>query len=476
MKKFNIITILFSISLMAWAQTPLQYHCTYGFTYEMSQQESWGHHKPVILSVTPLSSAAEAGLKPNDIIEKINDNNTEGEKLEVVDEWMHDVNEDQIRLTFSNLNVKNKEVTLTKKCAYSNRITEKDLASSYAFYSLEDIQKRSFVCPFRTTMSTEEDILNYKTFSFGNSSNDNMELENTINQNIRAALEEKGLEFTSSNPDLIIHTYYSYNYNQNYRPNEGKKLSVACRYNVHTKKMEYLPIYDDPAVSLNQAEYSLKLGIRLVDYKKSTPTNLIVVWESESNEFLKSNYGMDNYCKFHIPLIMMQFPFAKTKESAKFLYQSLRYNSTGINYNLDDMETILLVDDNSPAYNAGIRKDDKIEKINNIKFDTSLEKAEEKYKQFIYNTFEFRDFKTLFTNAYGFERCAYWDKLKYPEIAEAFKSPVYQTTFAYLFNFQPFINPSGTNVVSFNIKRGKEKFQYNVWPQIKHEESFETIR
>lgn len=476
MKKFNIITFFLGISFYLFAQNTLQYHCTYGFTYEMSQQESWGYHKPVILSVIPLSSADEAGLKPNDIIEKINGNITEGQKLEVVDEWMHDVNEDVITITISNLKVKNREVSLTKKCTFSNRIGEKELASSFAFYSLEDVQKRSFICPFRTTFSITENILNYQTFGFGNSSNKNIELENTINQNVKLALEDKGLKFTTTNPDLMIHTYYSYNYNQNYRSNDEKKLPLACRYNVTKQRMEYLPIYDDPNISFNQAEYSLKLGIRLVDYKKSTPTNLVVVWECESNEFLKDNYGIDNYSKFHIPLMMMQFPFAKNQESAKYLYQSLKYNYTGINYDLDNMESIIQVEENSPAFNAGIQNKDKIEKINAKQIEKDLRKSEEKYKQFIYNTFEFRDPRTTFTNAYGFERCAYWDKLKYPEINEAFNMSIYQTVFSYLFNFEPFINPSGTNVVSFQIKRGKERLQYNVWPQIKTEISFETIR
>ncbi|MDH8702132.1 hypothetical protein M2138_001492 [Dysgonomonadaceae bacterium PH5-43] len=477
MKRYNILLLFVCLAISAFSQADLQYHCTYGFTYEMSQQESWGYQKPVILSVYPMSAADEAGMQPNDIIEYINDRPTKGEKLEIIDEWMHDVNEDVIKITFSNLKEKNKTATLTKQCMFSNIITEKDIASSFAFYSLEDIQTRSFVCPFRTTTNTKEDIISYKTFNFYNTSNDNIELENTIRQSIKTALEDKGLTFSNNNPDLIIYSYYSYNDNQNYRANESnKRLKTACRYNVITNKMEEMPIYDDASVSNNQAAYTLNLGIRLVDTKQSTPTNLVIVWECEANELLKSNYGMDNYCKVHIPLMFKQFPFAKTKEYAKFLYTQMKYNYSGINYDINNLEKIIKVDDNSPAYNSGIRTGDRIEKVNSIKFEKKKKEIDERYKQFIYNTLEFRDFRTMYTNSYGFEKCAYWDKLKYPQVAEVFRSNMYLTQFSYLFYFEPFINPSETNVITFNIKREKEKLQFKVWPVVKQEQSFETIR
>lgn len=476
MKKFTIFIVLLFFSIITFSQSPLWYHCTYGFTYEMSQQESWGHHKPVILSVSPLSSAAEAGLQPNDIIETINGNMTKGEKLEIIDEWMHDANEDVLQVTISNLKEQNRNVTLHKKCSFSNMVSEKDLASSYAFYSLEDIQKRSFVCPFRTTFNADLDIVSYKTFGYDKTNNENVALDNIIIDQIVNSLQDKGLIYTNDNPEMVIRIYYSYNHNQNYRSNEQKeKLPIACRYNVKTKKMEYLPIYDMPSLSTNQAPYSLKLGIQLID-NKSNYGNRKIIWECESNEFLNENYGMENYSKFHIPLMMMQFPFAKTKDSAKFFFQSLRYNYTGINYNLNDMEKIISVEENSPAAKAGLRTGDKIEKINKIRLEKDQSKAEEIYRRFVYNSFEYRDLKTQFVNAYGFEKCAYWDKLKYTEISKTFKMPEYEATFSYLFYFEPFINPSGSNVVNFNIKREKEKLEFSIWPSIKIEESFETIR
>jgi hypothetical protein len=174
--------------------------------------------------------------------------------------------------------------------------------------------------------------------------------------------------------------------------------------------------------------------------------------------------------------MMMQYPFAKTDGEAKFLLQRFKYNYTGINYNLDNLEYIFSVDDESPAAKGGIREGDWVKKINDIQTNDNLVDAEEKYKNFIYKTFDLRDLKTLFTNAYGFTRCAYWDKLKYAQIAEIFKKPDFQATFAYLFYFEPFINLSRTNIVAFDIQREKEKIRFSIQPEIKYEETFETVR
>jgi hypothetical protein len=464
-------------SVHLFSQTDIIYYCTYGFTYEISQQESWGYHKPVILSVFPSSSAAQARLQPDDIIEEINGMSTREESIEEIDEWMHDINTDELSLTVFNLKGTRNNVKVVKKCTYNNIITEKDLASSHAFYSLEDIQKRSFVCPFRTITRPTVNLFSYKTFGFDQADENKKELENGINESIRKVLESKGLVYKNNNPDLIVQTYYSHKPNLNYKPrSNGGKTSVACRYNVHSKTMEYLPVYESSSTISSQAEYTLRLGIQLVDKLESTPDNLVVVWECEANEFTKTGYSLEDYAGFHIPLMMMQYPFAKTDGYAKFLFQRFKYNYTGINYNLDNLEYVFSVDAQSPAANGGIREGDWVKKINDIKTNGNPVDAEEKYKDFIYKTFNLRDSKTLFTNAYGFAWCAYWEKLKYAQIEEIFKEPDFQTTFAYLFYFEPFINLSGTNIVAFDIQREKQKIRVNIQPEIKYEETFETVR
>ena len=483
MRIFLFVLLLLGSISTGFSQDQLSYSCSYGFTYELSQQKSYGYNQPVILSIIPGTSAADAGLQPSDIIVKINGQTTKDSIVDKIDEWMHDIYLNEVTLTISNLKELEKQVTVKKKCSYSNVISEKDLAGTHAFYSLENAQKRIFVCPFKTTIDPKSDLLSYRTFGFSKINEQYYELETAINEAIKKELQNKGLIYSEKNPDLPIYTYYSYSPNPNYRSSMTKqKLPNVSRYNVHTKKMQYLPILDDPIHAAAQAEYTLSLGIRFTDRAQSIANNsrqLNVVWECEANDFLRqSNYGLNDYAQFHIPLMLMQYPFVKNRDSAKFNYSIYNYNYTGLYYDLNDMTHIIDIDADSPAARAGIKKGDHISKINTVEFSESTRVADLRYKVFIAETMNLRDWNTQFSNAYGFSQCAYWDKSKYPQIVKAFKNPEYLSVFSYLFYFEPYINPSKRNIVTFNIKRGKnqQKYFYRVLPDIRTEISFETAK
>jgi hypothetical protein len=236
--------------------------------------------------------------------------------------------------------------------------------------------------------------------------------------------------------------------------------------------MENLPIYYNPLIHSNQAEFFLTLGIRVVDTKKSDNGGL--VWECEANELLQSYYSLDDYSKLHIPLMFMQYPYPKSTDVARFFYGRSRYNYTGIQFNMDNMKEIVSIDPSSPAAQVDIQPGDVIEKINGIKFNNNTKSADSNYKQFILKTMHLRDQKTQFTNADGFTRCMYWGKLNQAQIYDTFRKPEFSAAFSYLFYFEPYINLSGTNIVSFNIARGKHKSEIKVKPVIVEEEVFEN--
>jgi hypothetical protein len=474
MKKVIILLFFIGSCFCGFAQE-LSYLCSYGFTFDISQQKNWGYQKPIILSVTPGSSAAKAGIRPYDIIEKIDDVSTENLPLDKVHELMHDVYKDQSILTISNL-AGMKNVIVDKSCTFSHVIPEKELASSFAFYSLENIQKRSFTCPFTTSTDTTLNLLAYRTFAFTKLDENYIALENAINESLQMNLAEKGLIYQAYNPDIIIQTYYSYIPNPNYDQRNNNNLPGANRYNLNTKKMQELPIIDVLFHSSRQAPFILSLGLRFVDRKKSTPNKPVIIWECEATEYLKNTYSLEDYAKFHLPLMLVQFPYVQTKDVAKFAYNSYKYNYTGINYNLNNREHIIDVDINSPADKVGIKRGDVVRKINNIQMVANPKDAEDRYRLFIFNTMGLRDSTTQFMNIYGFARCAYWDEMKYTEIAETFKNKDYFNTFSYLFYFEPYINPTKRNIVSFDLKRGRKKMKVNIRPEVRYEESLELIR
>ena len=472
MKRLVFLLTFLSSCLIAFSQTEPKMVCQYGFTFEISTQKNWGYLQPVVTSVIPNTSADAAGIRTDDIIEKIGDKPTAGENIETIMSRLQESNE-QIQLTVSNLKGSNQSRTLDRYCYYNTSLSERDLASVYSFYSLEDVQTHAFTCPFKTLVNQENNLILYTTFGFAAPDPENQALDRTINAVIRKSLEQKGLKYSDKNPDLIVQTHYSHTPNPNFRNSLNvDKYPVACRYNVNTKSMENLPIYYNPLIQTNQAKYFLKLGIQLIDNKKKNKNT--VVWECEANEFLKSDYSIADYAEFHIPMMFMQYPYPKSTEVAPFYYSRSRYNYTGIHYNMDNLNEVTEVDPSSPAEKAGIQPGDIIEKINGIKFVSKAKKADNNYKQFIYKTLPFRDPTTQFTNAEGFTRCMYWDKMQYAQIQDEFRKPEYSTVFSYLFYFQPYINLSGTNIVDFSIVRDRQKETVKVKPLIVSEEIVEN--
>ena len=470
MKRVICFLTFLSLCFTVFSQTESKTVCQYGFTFEVSMQKNWGYLQPVVLSVTPNTSANAAGLYVNDIIEKINDTPTKGENIETIINWLHNNSTETIQLTISNLKENHQNRTLTKDCRLNYSISEKDLASIYSFYSLEDVQTRAFTCPFKTSVNPENDLILYTSFAFANPDINNLTLDKTINDVIQKCLEQKGLKYSEKNPDLIVRTYYSHAANPNFRSNaQADKLPVECRYNVNTNSMENLPIYYNPLINPNQAKFLLKLGIQLIDNKKK---NNLPVWECEANELLQSNYLLDDYAKFHIPLMFMQYPYPKTLETAQFYYSRSRFNFTGINFNMNNLKEISEVAPSSPAERAGLKEGDIIEKINGIKIINNTKTADHNYKQFIYKTMRFRNPDTQFTNAEGFTRCMYWNKMNYASIQDEIRKPEFSTAYSYLFYFEPYINLSGTNIINLSIKRGNQNAEAKIRPVIYSEEVF----
>lgn len=72
MKRVILSTLLLFAIFTGFAQNKNGSICRLGFTYDISKSENWGKNKPVIMGITPYSSAEQAGLKQSDVIEQIN--------------------------------------------------------------------------------------------------------------------------------------------------------------------------------------------------------------------------------------------------------------------------------------------------------------------------------------------------------------------------------------------------------------------
>jgi len=465
MKKKFLVIVFSIIFVTTYAQ---EITCRYGFSYEISNSQNWGKNLPVITSVYPNSPAERAGLKPFDIIEAVEGAPINEEELDDIHLFLNPEGLQLIELTIKNIGEDSHKVKINKECKSIFALSESQLATAFGMYAVEDTHDQLFSCPFVTTQTKDSvDFSQFKSFDFSGVDNGQPELAKKINELIRKELMNRGLQYNPVNPDLLVHIYYSFNKNLNFRPKTIKddETGYVYRYDTGRNRMAKLPFLPPNTIE-TEAEYILKFGFRLEDRKLARGR---IIWECEANEMLNELYSLEDFAFIHIPLMCMQYPYVKYGRNVQFRLSKKKYNYTGLNYSIDNISEIVSVDPYSPAANSGIRPLDKLDAINEKRMDRSSKQFTSAYRQFIVNTLKYRDYSTRFTDANGFPDCMYWDTLKYPLIVKEFDNKKNLTAFSYLFNYAPFINSSGNTTCSFKLRRNKEKLEFIIRPEIRAE-------
>ena len=447
--------------------------CRLGFNYDISKNRNWGYQQLVVTKVYPYSSAESAGLKSFDIIESIHDMNVNTLSSEEIDQLLNPIGQSEVLLTVKNLSHGSRQILIKKDCKKRNAITEDQLASAFAMYSLETTREQDFTCPFKTNVTTDSVSFDqFKTFAFSPIDENNRKLEEHINESIENELSKKGLTLDNVQPDLLIQTYYYFDKNPNYAG--ANRLVVQketiYRYNSVRQAIEQFPFLPTSA-SESEAAYLLQFGVRLIDQKLEPGR---ILWECEANEMMETAYALDDYAQIHVPLMFMQYPYTKYNRNVPYRVSLKSYNYTGISYDIDHLDRVIEVKRDAPAYAAGIRARDVIERIGRHRMNHTPEEFSSAYKQFITKTLGYRDPKSLFTDANGFPYCMTWDVFKYPQVVDALEEPDNLGAFSYLYYFTPYVNPSGNNACVFRIKRGKEKKEIIVRPTIRTEMTIEV--
>ncbi|MDR2679258.1 MAG: DUF4136 domain-containing protein [Tannerella sp.] len=448
--------------------------CRYGFSYEISNDPHWGLNKPVITSVYPNSPAERAGIKPYDIIEAVEGVPVTENVLDDIYLFLNPEGKDVVELTIKNFVNDGHKIKVKKECKSIHSLSEEQLATAFAMYAVEYTHERLFSCPFATSRTKDEiDFSVFKSFDFIGGNDNQPELAKKMNDLIKQELMKRNMVYDPVNPDIMIQIRYSFNKNPNYKPKTPKKTekeakpeeNYVYRYDVTRDRMMKFPFLPPDAVETD-AEYILKLGFRFEDNKLKKGR---VIWECEANEFLNAAYSLENFAFTHIPLMCMQFPYMKYGRNVQFRLSKKKYNYTGINYSIENISEIASVDPHSPAANAGILPLDKIDAIEDRRMDRTSQQFTSAYRQFLFHTLKLRNESTRFTDANGFPDCMYWDELKYPQVAKEFDNRKNLTAFSYLFKYAPFINPAGNNTCAFKIRRGKEKLEFILRPEIRTE-------
>ena len=444
--------------------------CRAGFAFEISNNPNWGNGEPVIINITPGSPAEKAGLKLNDIILEVNKKGTYLKPHHTIKAWMLDNDKSDIEISIRNLETDFRTISFEKDCRSRNGIDESKLASVFSFYSLEDVQDRTFHIPMKITTNPKAIYSDYRTFDFAPVSEGTPAIDARISAIFERMLKKRGLKRVTDDPDFIIQTFYSYQNNPAYQSGsqtQKEEEATNWRFNIESNRMVKLPLYSPiEVVDNNKVPYFLEFGYRFYDRKYINPGEMVQIWECEVKERVKSNYGLESYLETNLPLILLKYPYPGSMNLATYEVNFLQYNYTGINYNIDNISVVAYVDPKSPAAEAGIKSGDVIKSIQGVKLDTNLKALTNSYRKFINETMDLRNPSTRYTDTNGYKDCMFWEVGEYNQVSKMLNKKSYRTAFTYLFNFNQYIDWDKPRTLSIEIDRNKDRMHFELTPGV----------
>lgn len=468
MKRISIIFLFMSMVFGSMKAQSQQTYRDVGLLIEMSNNPNWGYGEPVVTYVEPYSAADKAGLKRGDIIMEINGSATYLRDLATVANWLTQGVDSEINLTMRNVNTYFKEVPLQGNLKRTNSLSESDLASKFAFYSLENTNDRTFTLPLKVDPNSDVDFSDFHTFDFIDDNANDVELDSYINSQVEKALIARGLVRSPSNPDMLVQSYYSYQPNIKYNTSSRAKNQKTWRYDMENQAMVQVPFLspEDPNHQ-TKGQYILELGIRLFDNREeSEDGKMTQIWDGKTSEYLTEAYDIKEYARIHTPLMLLKYPYSAPQTNVKYIVSFKKNNYTGLNFDSKDLKTITSVDKNSPADLAGIQKGDVVQKINNTSFKYNKEEMENGYNRFIIESMPLRNPKTRFIDANGFPDCMYWSPNRYKEVSDLFKKESYYVpAFSYLYDFQKYVSTTPARTLNIEVKSGGRKKSVQVIPE-----------
>lgn len=467
------ISLLFAYMLMSVIAVAQSYRttCQLGFTFEISQNPNWGQYEPVVTSVTPGSPAEQAGLEVNDVILEINGNGTYLKPAETLLAWF-DMDSHRVNIGIRNFTATFKSLSFDKDCRHPNAIYEPQLAPVFAFYSLEDVQDRTFTMPVTTKSFSDTPFFSYRKFAFMSSNFETEEIDNRINNIFIRAFKEIGLEYDPYNPDFYVQTYYSYESNPLYKHNSPTYGSYqpVWRFDLRHNRMVKVPVYNaaEP-VRVDDIMYQLEFGYRLYDARLANEKEASLVWESEVRERVSGNYGLLDYLELNLPLMLRKFPYPGKTNSATFQLNYIKYNYTGIGFDMNDLKTVVDVRSGSPAQRAGILPGDVITRIQDkaVRHRNATSLTQD-YRRFMAETMDFRDTSTRYTDGNGFRNAMLWNVSDYGKVYEAISdNRRYNTIFSYLFNFNQYVDWYTPSTISVEVRRDRQRLNFELQPEVR---------
>lgn len=430
--------------------------CRYGLYYRVGASQSLTKAQPVLTAVEPYSSAAVGGLRAGDVIRSIDGVPTLGLSSHQVSElFVRPVVEHLIKIY--RLGEGEKTLILRPECKAPEALTERELARAFADFSPQDQQRIHLNYPFVYYAEPGVAITGYRTFAFAQAAPETAETTSGLYTEISRLLQQRGLTPDGAHPDLIVSVSYAL------QPaaagmRVGGEQKQSMRYLPSLGQVGALPIYP-PSLGV-QGEYTLQLRVQLA--LASQPDHIL--WSCESRDQLSDAMTIPDYAASVLPLMLQAFPYAPTATPAGYTISSSRYLYTGIQYDSRDLSRVVDVEEDSPAFTAGIRTGDRILAIDGKELaPTEVGAMVAAYRDFLGDTYKLRAAQDAVTGI------RLWGEGNTSAVKKAFDKDKASSVFGYLFGFRPYIPVEKDKELTIDIEREGERYSLTLRPVLRDE-------
>jgi len=294
-----------------------------------------------------------------------------------------------------------------------------------------------------TLVDRDKNFEKFGTYDFEYISQEDPLMEKTLLNDLSLKLNELGLKREQANPDiLILISFYSGQKEQYVPPQQIVSTRIQNYFNWY---WGYIPVpvtESKTKEGYTKSTFLVNINLKFLDAKE-IPNSKIppIIWSSSFSEVSTVKTFLSDYSKEIFKYLLLQFPIVVDENCENLIVNT--YTFTGVIYDKDNLPIIADVIPESPAYKAGLRKNDEIVKINGRKISDNIS-----------------------SNVVSMNRNGFQNALRYLFINSDFKDDDLQLFRSLHSEFEDYKNFDDKSLI-YDIKRNGKKMSLSVKPEFK---------